>query len=333
MKSSLVSDIDTDSVLCALDAVEAVRRKGEELDESLPLPARKAALKEKLAESYRQQQIEVDDSTLEQGVNDFFDSRLSYIQPVGGLAALVGLAGFYHKRILVGLGALAISAVVVAGFVEIVAASDRYAALARNEAVVQDGKRALLDYRQMVAALGIDVRVAVDGKLKEGDVLAGALAEAIPSDNSALSQAQLQSVVNHAEALDVVSRYMAAEVAKAQQKREVAVRTAQAQEQIDALRVKAENIPGLFRFVNQAQASLDNGDVKAAGQAVASCDKLVARGVYPNGAAWPPTVLAKQSGFLDAGATTRLTALADTATAAWGGGDDRGCSFNESGVS
>lgn len=99
----------------AMALIDEMRHRQMIVQEHLDLPRRREEVARRIREYYRSQNIEVDDTLVEQGVRTFFDKRLSYEAPPAGklsslLARIYISRSSWKKPALAGVAALALLA-------------------------------------------------------------------------------------------------------------------------------------------------------------------------------------------------------------------------------
>lgn len=99
----------------AMALIDEMRHRQMIVQEHLDLPRRRAEVARRIREYYRSQNIEVDDTLVEQGVRTYFDKRLSYEAPHAGklsnlLARIYISRSSWKKPALAGVAALALLA-------------------------------------------------------------------------------------------------------------------------------------------------------------------------------------------------------------------------------
>lgn len=69
---------DIQTILCAMDAVDAARNTEQILDDEVNIDIKKAALRDKLKATYASQGIAVSDEIIERGIAEFFQQRFAF---------------------------------------------------------------------------------------------------------------------------------------------------------------------------------------------------------------------------------------------------------------
>lgn len=99
-------------LLASMDRVDQARTKEDLIAEALNLPDRKAALAQKLRDTYAQQGIEVTDEAIRQGVDAHYAGRHAF-QPLSKGPSWVMAHAWVKRKLIATLGFIAIATVVI----------------------------------------------------------------------------------------------------------------------------------------------------------------------------------------------------------------------------
>jgi hypothetical protein len=167
-----------EEVLAAMGEVDRLRNEEEILGREAAGPERKQDVARRLREAYAAQGTQVDDATIQAGVEAYFDRRLRFVPGRDGLARFLALAWVHRGAVAAAVAAVLIFiAAGVAARHELVVAQ-RNAATARAEEAINLAKQKADEVRQTARrlaefeTLSVEVRgvakdPAADGRIAE----------------------------------------------------------------------------------------------------------------------------------------------------------------------
>jgi hypothetical protein len=107
---------DIQTILCAMDAVNAARNTEELLNDEVNIESRKSVLRDKLKQTYSSQGIAVSDDIIEKGVSEFFEQRYAFKKMPRNINLLIAYLYVSRARIAT-ITSIAFAVIlIVAGF-------------------------------------------------------------------------------------------------------------------------------------------------------------------------------------------------------------------------